>query len=123
MKFYAFSRDHSFVHTRRLLPAANPTAVLSTPSIPLAPRFEAVSFDSPTNGVEKLWSISPTAYISTSRIGILFPRNSVEPAGVDVATVRATYGSVIDVPMLSLDSISRPTCQHNHMDAYAANML
>lgn len=82
--------------------------------MPLAPRLAATSFDSPKKDEHTLWSRELLAYISTSRMGILFPRNNVEPGGDEAATARATYGSVSAAPVVSFDSISRATCHHSH---------
>jgi hypothetical protein len=110
-----------------VLPAAKPMAVLNTPSIPLAPRFEATLVVSPKNSSDNLQSASPVEYISTSRIGILLPRNKVEPGRIDVATARATNGSVTDSPMVSFALISMPTwtCRKRRLnvDVLTTNIL
>lgn len=64
-----------------LLPTAKPMAVLSSPSIPLAPLLPATLIqlngksESNMREVTLLLHIDlPCPYISASRIGILFPR-------------------------------------------------
>ena len=64
-------------------PSATPTAVDTTPSMPLAPRL--ATWRSPSRGA---------AYHSTSRTGIDDELTSVAPSGRASTSARATPGSV-----------------------------
>uniref|UniRef100_A0A7C8YFF2 Uncharacterized protein n=1 Tax=Opuntia streptacantha TaxID=393608 RepID=A0A7C8YFF2_OPUST len=66
------------IFTLFLHPTANPAAVLSKPSIPLAPRLPATFIPQSGNSNQGALPVQftiPLAYMSASRIGILFPMN------------------------------------------------
>lgn len=84
------------LHTRLLEPAANPIAVLIKPSMPLAPRFPVTWtnwHDKPALCIrEALWVLGTQllAYMSESRTGMLFPKNTADPQRMASESLRAT---------------------------------
>mmetsp|Transcript_5069 Transcript_5069/g.17624 ORF Transcript_5069/g.17624 Transcript_5069/m.17624 type:complete len:207 (+) Transcript_5069:4795-5415(+) len=78
-------------NTGRPSPAAKPLAELTRPSMPLAPRLLPTGTRDPPARVPR---IGPSANMSTSRIGIEFPRYRPVPGGSAAHTARATLHSV-----------------------------
>jgi hypothetical protein len=73
-------------------------AELRTPSMPLAPRLQPTRPSRPRIEDPELKDLPGeelVAYISASRMGILFPRNSADPGDSVSITIRATKGLLV----------------------------
>lgn len=93
--------NKSYSHTRLLHPTANPIAVLSNPSIPLAPLLPTTH--NPWHGTSQLDILDaelivdftqPRPYMSASRMTMLFPINKATSLANASDITCTTWGSV-----------------------------